>query len=207
MLIPYSFTPAMRSRVASEGFDIACGFVCSCQQNSGVSVCGCGWTGSPARVRQIGRRVYLGLGQFFFFFLFLIRPLPRGIEEWNETEIERGQGIRLDGTDGETGSITTDEIGLPCFLTLRPAPAPVCFLCQHPRAAPRAFTSNDVHPHLAQEHFVCLPPRTLSTHASLSTGGTRAALMPGGLKVFRGQSSSARKRPRFTNAITPLVSS
>lgn len=128
----------MRSLVASEGFDIACGFVCSCQQNSGASVCGCGWTGSPARVRQIGRRVYLGLGQFFFFFL-IIRPLPRGIEEWNETEIERGQGMRLDGTDGETGSITTDEIGLPCRLTLRPAPAPVCFLCQHPPCCPASL--------------------------------------------------------------------
>lgn len=170
----------MRSRVASEGFDIACGFVCSCQQNSGASVCGCGWTGSPARVRQIGRRVYLGLGQFFLLFFFLIiRPLPRGIEEWNETEIERGQGMRLDGTDGETGSITTDEIGLPCCLTLRPAPAPVCFLCQHPPRRPASLYIQRC-ASTPRTGALCLPPpRTRSTHASLSTSGTRAALTPG----------------------------
>lgn len=83
------FTRAIRSRVASGSFDIASGHVCSCQQYFKVSVCGCGWTSSPARVRQIGRRVYLGSGQFFFL---ISKLLPRGIEGWKEIEIERGDG-------------------------------------------------------------------------------------------------------------------
>lgn len=69
-------------------------------------------------VRLIGERVYSGLGQHFFFLI--IRLSPRGIEEGNETEIEGGQGMRLGGTDGETGSITADEIGLPRSPTRRP---------------------------------------------------------------------------------------
>lgn len=108
-------------------------FVCSCQQNStSADVCGFGWTASPTLGQTDRREGLLGVRPTFFFFL-IIRLLPRGIEEGNETEIEGGQGMRLGGTDGETGSITADEIGLPrsptrrlrsCLFVFFPLPLP-----------------------------------------------------------------------------------
>lgn len=139
MRISYSFTPAMRSLVASEGFDIACGFVCSCQQNSGASVCGCGWTGSPARVRQIGRRVYLGLGQFFFFFFFnhqAIAKRNRGME-WDRDRERAGNEAGRDRRRDRKHYHWWNRAAVLSDPEARSGR--VCFLWQHPPCCPASL--------------------------------------------------------------------
>lgn len=75
-------------------------FVCSCQQYHNASARGCGATRSKARVRQIGRRVYLGSGPrllcFFFFNQQAVPKRNRGMEG----DSDRG---REEGRRGGTG--------------------------------------------------------------------------------------------------------
>lgn len=64
--------------------------------------------------------------------------------------------MRLGETDGETGSITADEIGPPRSPTRRPHSCLFVFLLL---LLPHiTFASSHVRPHLHSEHFVCLLP-------------------------------------------------
>lgn len=146
-----------------------------------------GRTCFPARVRQIGRRVYLGSGPFFL----ISELLPRGIEGGKKKKrvLQKERGLNK---QREAGSVTIDKIVLGCSLTLRPATACICF----PRLC-FAYTNTG-------HAYTCTPllqPLIHTRHASLSTRGTCAALMHG-IKCFLRAEQQCRKRLYFTNATT-----
>lgn len=98
-----------------------------------------------------------------------------------------GNGDRPD-RQREEGSISADEILLPCSLTLRPATDYICFLCQCSPRCPIYIYKYKKCIHTYTHTFA-----TSNTHQTFFLIYQRYCINATELKVSRGQKSSAGK--------------